>query len=115
MYDTNQAVQPQQMARRMKFHIVELWYLCSENKGADEPRCNRAGYLRHYFCINEKRRFSHLFTTQFMILAELHIYIFAYASFSTRSDTNQAVQPQKILRCFKFNIQKSWELYYLCS
>ena len=37
--DTNQAVQLQKMARGLKFRIwkVEgLFYLCSENKGADQ-------------------------------------------------------------------------------
>ena len=36
--DTNQAVQPQKIARGLKFHIYEaegLYYLRSENKGAD--------------------------------------------------------------------------------
>ena len=35
--DTNQAVQPQKMARGLKFRIKKeegLYYLCSENKGA---------------------------------------------------------------------------------
>ena len=37
--DTNRAVQLQKMARGLKFRIkeVEVWYyLCSENKGADQ-------------------------------------------------------------------------------
>ena len=37
--DTNQAVQPQKMARGLKFGIKEvegLYYPCSENKGADQ-------------------------------------------------------------------------------
>ena len=37
--DTNQAVQLQKMARGLKFRIKEveeLYYLCSENKGADQ-------------------------------------------------------------------------------
>ena len=36
---TNQAVQLQKMARGLKFRIQEgggLYYLCSENKGADQ-------------------------------------------------------------------------------
>ena len=35
--------------------------------------------------------------------------------FPTRSDTNQAVQLQKMARGFKFWIQKVEGLYYLCS
>ena len=37
--DTNQAVQPQKIARGLKFRIYEvngLYYLCSENKGANQ-------------------------------------------------------------------------------
>ena len=39
--DTNRAVQPQVTARSLKFRIYEeegLYYLCSENKGADQLR-----------------------------------------------------------------------------
>ena len=39
--DTNQAVQLQKMARCLKFHILKvegLYYLSSENKGADQIR-----------------------------------------------------------------------------
>ena len=41
--DTNQAVKPHKMARGSKFHIEELpglYYLSSENKGADQLRGN---------------------------------------------------------------------------
>ena len=44
--DTNQAAQPHKMARGLKFciHEVEgLYYLCSENKGANQLRGYR-GY-----------------------------------------------------------------------
>ena len=34
--DTNRAVKSQKMARGWKFWIVEVYYLCSENKGADQ-------------------------------------------------------------------------------
>ena len=39
--DTNRPVQPQKRARRLKFWIYkveELYYPCSENKGADQLR-----------------------------------------------------------------------------
>ena len=39
--DTNRAVQSQKMARPLKFRISEvegLYYLCNENKGADDLR-----------------------------------------------------------------------------
>ena len=35
--------------------------------------------------------------------------------FPTWSDTNQAVQLQKMARCLKFQIKKVEGLYYLCS
>ena len=41
--DINQAVQAQKMARSLKFWIKkvdELYYPCSENKGADQLRGN---------------------------------------------------------------------------
>ena len=34
---------------------------------------------------------------------------------TTRSDTNRAVQPQKMVRGLKFRIYEVEELYYLCS
>ena len=48
--DTNRAVQPQKMARGLKFRISELdglYYLCSENKGADQLR----GYREADMCL----------------------------------------------------------------
>ena len=52
--DTNQAVQPQRMARGLKFqiYVVEgLYFLCSENKGADQlcgyPQANLAPLFLH--------------------------------------------------------------------
>ena len=52
--DTNQAVQLQKMARGLKFRVKKvegLYYLCSENKGADQLRGNREADLRLCFCI----------------------------------------------------------------
>ena len=47
MSDTNKALQPQKMAKGLNFRILEegLYYLCSENKGADQLR----GYRRDIF------------------------------------------------------------------
>ena len=59
--DTNQAVQLQKMARGLKFRIwkVEgLYYLCSENKGADQLRGYREADLRFFFAY-AKCWFSH--------------------------------------------------------
>ena len=52
--DTNQAVQLQKMARGLKFRIKKvegLYYLCSENKGADQLRGYRKSDLRLCFRI----------------------------------------------------------------
>ena len=66
--DTNRAVQPQKMARELKFQIkIEegSHYPCSENKGADQLRSYCAADLHLCFCI-AKSRFSH---------DEAHIYL----------------------------------------
>ena len=59
--DTNQAVQLQRTARDLKFriYIVEgLYYLCSENKGADQLRGYRKADLRLCFGIFKMLGFS---------------------------------------------------------
>ena len=55
------AVQPQKMVRGLKFWIYEveeLYYLCSENKGADQLQGYCAADLRHCFPICKKQVFS---------------------------------------------------------
>ena len=57
----NQAVQLKKMARGLKFWILEvegLYYLCSENKGADQLRGYREADLRLCFCICKTFVFS---------------------------------------------------------
>ena len=52
--DTNRAVQSQKMARSLKFWFKKeegLYYLCSENKDADQLRGHREADLRLCFCI----------------------------------------------------------------
>ena len=59
--DTNRAVQLQKMARGLKFRILKeegMYYLCSENKGADQLRCYREAGLRLCFRICKKPVFS---------------------------------------------------------
>ena len=59
--NTNQAVQLQKMARGLKFQIKivgGLYYLCSENKGADQLRGYREANLRLCF-LHAKRWFSY--------------------------------------------------------
>ena len=59
--DTNRAVQPQKMARGLKYGILKvegLYYLCSENKGADQLCGNRTADLLLCFCICKKQIFS---------------------------------------------------------
>ena len=53
-FDTNRPVQSQKMAGDGKFWIQkveELYYLCSENKGADQLRGYREADLRLCFCL----------------------------------------------------------------
>ena len=60
-YDTNQAVHAQEMAREWKFRInkvEELFYPCSENKGADQLRVYRKAVLPHCFRICKLLFFS---------------------------------------------------------
>ena len=59
--DTNQAAQSQKQARRLKFLIYEegeVYYPCSENKGADQLRSNREADLRLCFRICRSLVFS---------------------------------------------------------
>ena len=52
--DTNQAVQLQKIARGLNFQIKKVdgfYYLCSENKGADQLRGHREADLRLCFRI----------------------------------------------------------------
>ena len=58
---TNRAVQPQKMARGLKFQInivEELYYPYSENKGADQLRSN-AQLICVFVFAYAKSRFSH--------------------------------------------------------
>ena len=51
-FNTNWAVQSQKMPRGWKFcihKVEELYYPCSENKGADQLRSNREADLRLCF------------------------------------------------------------------
>ena len=59
--DTNQAVQLQKMAGGFKFRIYKeegSYYLCSENKGADQLRGYREADLRLCFSICKTLIFS---------------------------------------------------------
>ena len=59
--DTNQAVQLQKIARGLEFRIKKVegsYYLCSENKGADQLRGSREADLRLCFHICKTLVFS---------------------------------------------------------
>ena len=59
--DTNRAVQLQKIAKGLKFRIYKeegLYYLCSENKGADQLRSYCAADLRLCFSKCKKPVFS---------------------------------------------------------
>ena len=52
--DTNQAVKLQKMARGLKFRIKKVegsYYLCSENKGADQLRGYRSAVIAKLICV----------------------------------------------------------------
>ena len=60
-YDTKWAERPQWLARIMKFWILEregFYYLCSENKGADQLCSYHAADLHFCFHIFKKQVFS---------------------------------------------------------
>ena len=59
--DINRDIQPQKMARGLKFQIYEveeLYYLCSKIKGVDQLRCYHAADPRLCFRICKKMFFS---------------------------------------------------------
>ena len=59
--DTKQAVQLQKMARDLKFRILKVeafYYLCHENKGADQLRGHREADLRLCYRICKMLVFS---------------------------------------------------------
>ena len=59
--DTNRATRPHKMVRGLKFRMKEvegLYYLCGENKGADQLRSYREADLRLCFRICKKPVFS---------------------------------------------------------
>ena len=56
--DTNQTIQPQKVARGLKFWILDLeffYYHFCENKGADQLRSDHVGDLRLCFCISKNK------------------------------------------------------------
>ena len=58
--DTNRAVQPQKMARSLKFWIWEvegLHYLCNKNKGTDQLHGCPIGELPLCFSLMQKASF----------------------------------------------------------
>ena len=68
----NRAVQPEKKARGLKFRInkVEgLFYLCSQNKGADQLHGYRAADLHLCFRICKKQVFSRhgTYTTNYLL------------------------------------------------
>ena len=72
--NTNQAAQLQKMASRLKFRIKKeegLYYLCSENKGADQLRGNCEADLRLCFQY-AKHSFSHDAAQYDIFISENH-------------------------------------------
>ena len=74
--DINWAVQPQKMTKRFKFRIKkkeELYYLCRENKGADQLCGNRESDLSLCFCIFNKPVFSQCSSFVFIAISNSFI------------------------------------------
>ena len=72
--DTNQAVQLQKMARGLKFRIKKvegLYFLCSENRDADQLRGYREADLRLCFRICKMLVFSRRGSNSFLSLPEI--------------------------------------------
>ena len=85
--NTNQAVQPQKMARGLKFRIwkVEgLYYLCSENKGADQLRGYREADLRLCFRICKTLVFSRGGSILFSVATYIWVVSDLFGNFEVR-------------------------------
>ena len=57
--DTNRAVQPQKMARGLYFQVLKvegLYYLCSENKGANQLCGYPAQLICAFVCADAKKK-----------------------------------------------------------
>ena len=77
---TNWAVQSQKMVRDFKFWIHEeeaLYYLCSENKSADQLRGYSAADLRLCFRMCKNQVFSRCSLSQVKSFMMLHIHRYA--------------------------------------
>ena len=80
--DTNQVRQSQNMARALKFRIKKeegLFYLCSENKDADQLRSNCIADQRLCFRICKNR-----FITTLLIYTCIHVCIFGACKLNFR-------------------------------
>ena len=77
--DTNWTDQPQKMDRGLTFRIEvveELYYLRSENKGADQLHGYRTTDLRLYF--------SHMQKADFLMTWRNHCNVFTHSLFITK-------------------------------
>ena len=76
--DTNRPVQAQKRARSLKFWVkVEgiLYYLCSENKGADQLRGYREADLRLCFRLGKNPVFSRCGSIYLLLIDGFSIYM----------------------------------------
>ena len=124
------------MARGLKFWIYELeglYYLCSENKGADQTDLRLCFRICKNPVFSLRGSYSHASLSynctstsalRLLTIACLCIQLkINWASFwenrssgvSTRSHANWDVQPLKMARDLKFLIYKIEILFYLCS
>ena len=82
--------------------------LC-KNKGTDQLHGNRVAYQYPMFSLHRGNNLNP--STFYEPLCEKT----GLQGFLTRSDTNQAVQPQKMATGLKFRIKVEEGLYYPCS
>ena len=74
---THRAVQSQKMVRGWKFWIQlveELYYSCSENKGADQRRSNYEAYLR--LCFRPSIFFVFLYAVARFLSGSIYEFVF---------------------------------------
>ena len=88
-----------------------MYYPCIENKGPDQLHGYREADLRLCFRICKKLVFSRRCSNNVRNIMRKPIF----SKFPTNSDTNRAVQSQKMVRGLKFFITKEEVLYYLRS
>ena len=111
--DTNQAVQLQQMDRGLKFWIKkveELYYLCNENKGADQLHGYREADLRLCFLICKMLVFS--WRGSYVICLIIYKYLeqlfFLFKIFGLKMQKSTFFEEKKGFECCFIELRWWW-------